>query len=115
MLEALDELENAPLYVQEVLTKIPESNRIFIPLTDEAIGLANQYIVEGAVTMKYYEDALHIALATTNHINVLVSWNFKHIVNIERIRKYNSVNIRNGYSLLEIRNPRDILNSDTDE
>ncbi len=94
---------------------LPEQARLFVPLTDEAIQLANQYIEAKAVTMKFHEDALHIAIATVNHVSVLVSWNFKHIVNIDRIRKYNAVNLRYGYSLLEIRNPRDILTSESDE
>ncbi len=42
-------------------------------------------------------------------IDVLASWNFKHIVNLDRIRKYNAVNLKNGYTVLEIRNPREIL------
>jgi len=67
----LDELESAPPKVQEVLSKIPESNRSFIPLSDEGVELANEYVAEGAVTIKYYEDALHIALATVNHCKSL--------------------------------------------
>lgn len=57
-------------------------------------------------------DAQHIAIATVARVDVLVSWNFKHIVNLQRIRGYNSVNLRKGYPLLEIRTPRELL---TDE
>jgi hypothetical protein len=53
---------------------------------------------------------LHIALATLNNADVLASWNFKHIVNLDRIRLYNSINLRLGYRLIEIRTPREILN-----
>jgi hypothetical protein len=53
---------------------------------------------------------LHIALATLNNADVLASWNFKHIVNLDRIRLYNSINLRFGYRLIEIRTPREILN-----
>ena len=59
--------------------------------------------------MKFFEDALHIAIATINKVDVLVSWNFKHIVNINRIRLYNSVNLKSGYSMIDIRSPREIL------
>jgi len=45
-----------------------------------------------------------------NKVDLLVSWNFKHIVNIQRIRGYNSVNLKNGYSTLEIRSPKDLIN-----
>lgn len=54
-------------------------------------------------------DAQHIAVATINEAGVLVSWNFKHIVNLQRIRTYNQVNERQGYRPLEIRTPREVL------
>ncbi len=54
-----------------------------------------------------FADCLHIALATINRADFLVSWTFKHIVNLERIRGYNSINIKNGYKQLEIRSPRE--------
>jgi len=56
------------------------------------------------------EDCHHIALATIHKVDVLASWNFKHIVNLERIKGYNSVNVRLGYSMLEIRSPKDLVN-----
>jgi hypothetical protein len=58
---------------------------------------------------------LHIAISTINKVNVLASWNFKHIVNLDKIRLYNAVNLKNGYSMLEIRTPREILKFDDDE
>ncbi len=54
------------------------------------------------------DDCIHIAVATLSEVDILVSWNFKHIVNVCRIRGYNSVNLRLGYSTLEIRSPREI-------
>jgi len=56
------------------------------------------------------QDEMHIALATINRADYLISWNFKHIVNVQRIRGYNSINIKNGYKELEIRSPRDFMN-----
>ena len=81
----------------------------------ESRKLAEQYILEGAVSGKFYEDALHIAISTINQVNVLASWNFKHIVNLDRIRQYNAVNLKSGYSILEIRSPREILKFNDDE
>ena len=54
-------------------------------------------------------DAEHIAIATINRVDVLVSWNFRHIVNLQKIRGYNSVNLKYGYSLLEIRSPLEVI------
>ncbi len=62
----------------------------------ETRSLADKYIKERAVSPKFYEDALHIAIAIVYQTNVLASWNFKHIVNLERIRMYNSVNMKAG-------------------
>lgn len=57
-------------------------------------------------------DAPHIALATVGRADVLVSWNFKHIVNLQRIHGYNSVNLRKGHQMIEIRTPREVLSDE---
>jgi hypothetical protein len=111
----LDELSDAPEQVQENFRKIPEDNLEILISDQESEKLADLYVVEGAVSRKFYEDALHIAISTINQVNVLASWNFKHIVNLDRIRLYNAVNLKNGYTMLEIRNPREILKFSEDE
>lgn len=105
----LDELSFSRTEVRIHLDTIPNNFKEYILNDEQSEELADMYIKEKAVTQKSYEDALHIAIATINKVDVLVSWNFKHIVNLDRIRKYNSVNLKNGYSMLEIRNPREIL------
>ena len=80
----LDELELARQEIKDVINRIPEGHREYVIQDEEVIELADKYIAEGAVTMKFYEDALHISIATINKVDVLVSWNFKHIVNINR-------------------------------
>ena len=105
----LDELELAGKEIKNVVNRIPEKYREYLIQDEEVIELAEKYITDGAVTMKFFEDALHIAIATINKVDVLVSWNFKHIVNINRIRLYNSVNLKSGYSMIDIRSPREIL------
>jgi len=111
----IDELENAPEKVQKIISKIPDENLFVLESDSESEQLANLYLKEGAVSEKFYEDALHIAIATIHQVSVLASWNFKHIVNLDRIRKYNAVNLKNGYSILEIRTPREILKTDDNE
>ncbi|MCK4344077.1 MAG: hypothetical protein KAX05_02240 [Bacteroidales bacterium] len=105
----IDEIEGAPKNVKEKLQEIINSNSELIASDSEAEGLAEKYILEGVVKRKYREDALHIAIATVKKVDVLASWNFRHIVNLDRIRMYNSVNLKNGYSILEIRSPREII------
>jgi len=105
-----DELGFAPEKVKELVNSLNEENTEFLETIDEAVELASHYISEGVVGQTSFADCLHIALATINHADFLISWNFKHIVNVQRIRGYNSVNIRNGYKELEIRSPRDFMN-----
>ena len=87
---------------------------VFIDVSDEAVELAKQYIHEKVVGKTSFVDCLHIALATIYHADFLVSWNFKHIVNIDRIKGYNSINIKNGYKQLEIRSPREFVRYEKD-
>ena len=69
--------------------------------------MADQYIFEKVAGESSRADCFHVAIATIQKIDLLVSWNFKHIVNIEKIHGYNAVNIKNGFQTLEIRNPRE--------
>ena len=103
------ELLEAPQHVMELLLNFPNDRFERIKLTEEAVKLANTYIAEKVVGKASLQDCRHIALATIFKVDVLVSWNFKHIVNLDRIKGYNSVNLKYGYSLVEIRSPREIV------
>ena len=103
------ELENAPEKVRTLLKNYSNDSFIRVPLTDEARELADKYIAENVVGRTSYDDCCHIALATIHNVNVLASWNFKHIVNLARIIGYNAVNLKNGYKPIEIRNPKDLV------
>lgn len=105
-----DELENAPENVRNLVKNIKTEHTEFLETTNEAVDLATEYIREKVVGQTSYADCLHIALATINRADYLISWNFKHIVNVVRIRGYNAINLKNGYQLLEIRSPRDFVN-----
>lgn len=109
-----EELKNAPQQVRELVTNIKMEHTEFLAVNEEAVELATAYISEKVVGQTSYADCLHIALATINRANYLISWNFKHIVNVQRIRGYNAVNIKNGYPLLEIRSPRDFVQYEND-
>ena len=102
----------APEAVRRCLKQVPEENIMPLQLDAEATELAEAYISEGVLTPTMRADAQHIAMATIARVDVLVSWNFKHIVNLERIHGYNSVNLRRGYPLLEIRSPREVLRNE---
>lgn len=105
----LRELEEAPEEVRKILFELPSDNVEYVFLDESVISLADTYIKQGVVSDKYFIDAQHIALATIERVDVLVSWNFKQIVNLDRIRKFNAVNLMQGYQLLEIRSPLEVL------
>jgi hypothetical protein len=104
----IDELENASPHVKNLLDRYDGLVEKVVS-TDEVTDLAEQYIAEKVVGKTSVDDCKHIALATIHKVDVLASWNFKHIVNLERIKGYNGVNLKMGYSILEIRNPKDLV------
>lgn len=108
------ELLNAPENVRELLHNYSADKFQRVELTDEVITLADNYIFEKVVGRTSLEDCRHIALATINRVDVLASWNFKHIVNLDRIKGYNSVNLKLGYPMIEIRSPKDLINYGND-
>lgn len=103
------ELINAPTHVKELLFRYSTDFFERVDLTDEAVKLADTYIEEKVVGKTSIEDCRHIAMATIYKVDVLASWNFKHIVNLDRIKGYNSVNLKLGYSMIEIRSPKDLV------
>lgn len=105
------ELENAPDFVKNDFESYEERLEI-VELTEEIKGLAENYIKDKIITEKYYEDALHIACATVYQVDLLVSWNFKHIVNFNKINQFNAVNLKNGYKSLQIFSPMEVLNDE---
>lgn len=109
------ELVDAPEAVGKILESLPDSSVESVYLTEEAETLALRYIDDGVVNAGHIADAQHIAIASVERVDVLVSWNFRHIVNLDRIHAFNSVNLRLGYPILEIRSPREVVNEEEEE
>jgi len=103
------ELVGAPGVVNEFFSSMANKYREKVIITDDILRLAEAYIGEGVVGRTSLKDCIHIAAATVHEADILVSWNFKHIVNVHRVRGYNSINTRLGYPILEIRSPREVL------
>jgi hypothetical protein len=82
------ELEGAPETVNRILPSLPGANVENVFLTEEAETLAQNYIANGVVAAKHIADAQHIAIASVERVDVLVSWNFQQIVNLDRIRAF---------------------------
>ena len=107
LLEA--ELLGAPDFVKKLLNDIEEKNIERINLDEKATILADKYIEAKVVGKTSRADCQHIAMATISNADVLLSWNFKHIVNLDKIRGYNGINYQNGFKMIEIRTPKEIL------
>lgn len=105
-----EELFNASKKIQTLPSQIPDRYMIRTKVNHRAWLLANKYLQEGILGYESFMDAGHIALATLQGADILASWNFKHLVNEGKIKKYNAINKNMGYRLLEIQTPLKILN-----
>ena len=102
------EIQGAPLNVVQAYNDISEMAEI-IEVSEEAVRLSHEYMKEGEFTERMLADTLHIAAATVHGTDIVVSWNFRDIVNLNKIVIYNAVNLKMGYHQIEIRNPMEIL------
>ena len=104
------EIASAPEDVQRTFAELLSTVCETLDVTVEALELADYYQERGILPRKFYDDGLHIALATTGNVDLLVSWNFRHIVRYEKIRLFNAVNLEHGYKELLIYSPREVTN-----
>lgn len=110
--EVLRELEFAPKPVQQAFDEIPEDCIETIAIDAETEALAKAYLEAGVLGSSSVADALHVASATLAEVDLIVSWNFRHIVNYSRMRKYNAVNVLSGYRPIEIHSPAEVAYDD---
>ncbi len=104
----LEELTRSPEKVQRILEKIPASSIEMLPLTKEVENLKDAYLRAGILTLSSQNDAAHVAMATLATSDAIVSWNFKHIVQLGKMRAYNEVNLKWGYGYLNIVTPKEV-------
>jgi len=103
------ELDQAPEDVQAVLPDLPKEALESVAPSQEAAELRDAYLAAEVVGPKRKDDAYHVALATIARADIIVSWNFKHIVHFDKIRGFNAVNLREGYLPIEIRTPQEVV------
>lgn len=102
------ELEDAPPTVNQVLPGLPPDCVEEVPVDEQVYELAEAYINAGALGEGSREDAVHVAAATVAGADLVLSWNFRHIVRYDRIRMFNGVNALKGYRPLDIRSPLEV-------
>lgn len=111
----VQEILQAPEKVQNLLSSIPPSCVEKIELSTEVIELRNGYIAAGILEPRWIDDATHVAAATVARADAIVSWNFAHIVRLDKMKSYNQVNLMNGYGILTIVSPQEVNYGDTTE
>ena len=102
------ELAGAPVRVRELLASLPDGAVAPVALTPNVIDLRNAYLAAGILDPQSTDDATHVAAATVARADAIVSWNFKHIVRIDKMRAYNQVNLQTGFGLLSIVSPQEV-------
>jgi hypothetical protein len=111
----LEELSRAPQEVQRVLESLPPDSVVQFTPDAEARALADAYLDAGILGSASRVDANHVAAATAAGADLILSWNFKHIVNFDRIQRFNAVNLLNGYRPLDIRSPWEMEHGNQDQ
>lgn len=108
------EIAEAPDAVKDKFVDLMALSPEILSITIPALDLANAYQERQILTPKYFNDSLHIALATVAEVDVLVSWNFKHVVHFKKIRMFNAVNLEQGYKQIQIYSPREVTTYGTE-
>ncbi|MEW6408643.1 MAG: PIN domain-containing protein [Nitrospirota bacterium] len=106
----LEEILKAPYEIQGNLKNtIAETGLKILEETEECIELSDAYINDGIIPVKYRNDARHIAIGVYHEVDFIVSWNYRHMVNITVRRLINSTNLKMGYSPIEIISPEEVV------
>ena len=106
--ETSRELAKAPVAVRTVLEELPPESMEKVSIDDEVKALAQEYVRAGVLEHSSMSDALHVAAASVADADLILSWNFTHIVNFSRIRGFNGVNVMNGYHSMTILSPMEV-------
>ena len=105
----VEELAKAPDAVRSVLDTLPASSTELVASSEDATRLRDAYLAAKVVGTGSETDAHHVAIATVAKADLIVSWNFKHIVHVNKIRLFNAVNLTQGHWLIDIRSPLEVV------
>jgi len=108
------EIEHAPEPVRELHAELVSIAEL-LPVREEALDVLAAYERHGILSPRFRNDMLHIALATVAEVDVLVSWNFRHVVRLDKIQKFNGVNLELGYKTLAIYSPREVTTHERED
>jgi hypothetical protein len=106
---ALEELDPAPQFVSSLLDTVPAKQMERVASSDDSRRLQSAYLAAGVVGPACVNDAAYIAVATIALVDIIVSWNFKHIVHYEKIMGYEGINTIHGYQSPRIYSPYEVI------
>ncbi|MCC7291737.1 MAG: PIN domain-containing protein [Phycisphaerales bacterium] len=105
----LRELAFAPERVRNLLAELPDQAVEVLAVSEQAESLREAYLEAGVLSLGSQADAEHIAYASVAGVDLIVSWNFKHIVHFDKIRGFHAVNMLRGYAQIPIHSPPEII------
>lgn len=105
----LEELDTAPEEVKTLLDSLPRECLERVDTSEASRSLRDAYLATGVLSPNSAADAHHVALATIARADLIVSWNFRHIVHVDKIRMFNAVNLLQRYGLIDIRSPLEVV------
>jgi hypothetical protein len=108
------EIASAPAQVRHFFDEMLPLLRI-VPVDEEVLRIRDAYVSAGIVSERWADDAGHVAAATIGGADLIVSWNFKHIVHFDKIRQYNAISLLNGYHEIDIRSPVEVIDYEDQE
>jgi len=109
----VDELRKAPAdKYQKMMGLLNEYSITVLGMSDEAEKLADLYVADGIMPQRYRTDGLHIAIATVNDLDMIISMNFQHIVRRKTKLATGNINALNGYRAIEIFNPMEVVENE---
>lgn len=97
-----------------LLQAVEKYQPIVFELTEEVHNLAEKYIIKKVVPERKRDDAYHISYAVCNKVDILLSWNYRHLANIDKKAKVMAVNLLEGYlKEMEFITPYEVLSDET--
>ena len=109
------ELADAPARVRQILESLPAAAVEKVEITDDVLALRDAYLAAKILGPRWADDAAHVAAATVARADAIVSWNFQHIVRLDKMKAYNQVNLLQGYGILTIVTPKEVLSDEKNQ
>jgi hypothetical protein len=96
---------------EKLLRALESLSPEILPVSAEALGLGQMYVRQGVIPVRFLDDALHVAVAVCHGLDVVVSWNMEHLVNMRKVERINRLNLEYRMPPIRIHTPREVMES----